>query len=160
MTEAAVDGDEVVGGDPLVVEQLLDDRDMIELAEVCSQVECQPGPRSDDDAVVAGAAVHGPDHRRLAKADAGIVRQSDAMEHGEMECRLGVASGVAQRDAGGRTGDEPATMGRREHGAALLDGDGAVAATKTPFADAAQQAGVDERRRGGAGAVLAEHLRW
>ncbi len=62
---------ELVAGHRSLVQQLLDDRHVIELAEVGGEVEGEPRPRGDDDPVGTDVAVDRPDDRGLPEADAG-----------------------------------------------------------------------------------------
>ena len=87
MSEAPTDGDELVGRDPLLVEQLVDHREVIERPEVGGEVERQAGPGRDDDAIVGALAVDRPEHRRLAEAHAGLRRQVGAVADGEVQRR-------------------------------------------------------------------------
>jgi ribosomal protein L19E len=87
---------------------------VIQLPKIGGQVERQPRPRRDHDAVRSARAIKRRDGRGLAEANARYDRQVQAVAHGEVDRRGARHATQRCKGAGCRSGDESARVRRAQ----------------------------------------------
>ncbi len=110
-----------IGRDEPAVEQLLNDRTMVERLQVGGEIECQPGPGCDGDAVGPNEAITRSKLRRLAKSDALHLMQMNAVMNREVQCRGRRLPAQTGEHCRGRSGHETAGVQRAQQAHTVLE---------------------------------------
>ena len=155
-------GDQLLRRDLLLVQQLVDDREVVELTEVGGEVERQARPRRDDDAVVAPPPVDW----RSGRSSGGTGRRARSARWTPWRTEKwsgGRARHPAQPASAPAVGPvtKPAGWAAHSTRAPLLEGVGAGGDDEDALRGAAEHACGDEStRRGRPTSVFAERRLW
>ena len=121
VAESVSDRQQFIGRDEPAVEQLLNDRTMVERLQVGGEIECQPGPGCDGDAVGPNEAITRSKLRRLAKSDPLHLVQMNAVLNREVQCRGRRLPAQTGEHCRGRSGHETAGVQRAQQAQTVLE---------------------------------------